>query len=147
MPESVATILGLIATVVVMVLLYMKVLPKKMNGHLENKFLQWVHDYFQFKRLYIEDIIKFLFTLGTVACICFGFFLMFTVSQGWYGDTSNFATGLGVLILGPIVLRVLYELQMIVIIAVHNIMDINNKMDGIILKNQESNAVEQDIQE
>ncbi len=129
MSIEIATTIGMIATVAAIVLLYVKVLPKKYDGKLGNKYLQWLHNYFNFKRLYIEDILKFLFVVGTVICVCFGFFMMFSVTETYYGDQSNFATGLGVLIVGPITMRFLFELQMMGVMLVRNVMEINKKMN------------------
>lgn len=98
MSIGIAATIGMIATVAAIVLLYVKVLPKKYDGKLDNKYLQWLHNYFNFKRLYIEDILKFLFVVGTVMCVCFGFFMMFSVTETYFGDQSNFTTGLVLLI-------------------------------------------------
>ena len=107
MSIGIAATIGMIATVAAIVLLYVKVLPKKYDGKLDNKYLQWLHNYFNFKRLYIEDILKFLFVVGTVMCVCFGFFMMFSVTETYFGDQSNFTTGLVLLIVGPILILVL----------------------------------------
>ena len=53
MSSSVATVLGIISSIAVIVFLYVKVLPQKYNGKLENKYLQWMHNYFNFKKLYL----------------------------------------------------------------------------------------------
>ena len=53
MSIGIAATIGMIATVAAIVLLYVKVLPKKYDGKLDNKYLQWLHNYFNFKRLYI----------------------------------------------------------------------------------------------
>ena len=63
---------GFVLTIVGMVLLYVKVIPQKFDGSFSNKFLQSVHDYFNFKKLYLESVLKFLFTLLTVLCIVAG---------------------------------------------------------------------------
>ena len=60
MSIGIAATIGMIATVAAIVLLYVKVLPKKYDGKLDNKYLQWLHNYFNFKRLYIEDILKLI---------------------------------------------------------------------------------------
>lgn len=133
-----ALALSFVATIAAMIYLYMKVLPKKLNGKFENKYLQWLHDYFHVKKLYIEDIVKFLFILGTIFFICYGILVMFSVSTNFYGETtSNFGMGLVFLISGPITLRFFYEALMLKILGVRNLMDINNKMDELLLKKEE----------
>ena len=129
MSIGIAATIGMIATVAAIVLLYVKVLPKKYDGKLDNKYLQWLHNYFNFKRLYIEDILKFLFVVGTVMCVCFGFFMMFSVTETYFGDQSNLTTGLILLIVGPITMRFIFELQMMGVMLVRNVMDINKKLD------------------
>ena len=128
MSSSVATVLGIISSIAVIVFLYVKVLPQKYNGKLENKYLQWMHNYFNFKKLYLEDILKFIFVVGTVFCVCIGFFMMFSVTETYFGDQSNFGAGLSVLIVGPIIMRLLFEVQMMGILLVRNVMEINKKM-------------------
>ena len=136
MSIGIAATIGMIATVAAIVLLYVKVLPKKYDGKLDNKYLQWLHNYFNFKRLYIEDILKFLFVVGTVMCVCFGFFMMFSVTETYFGDQSNFTTGLVLLIVG---------LQMMGVMLVRNVMDINKKMNKSLSENEDSIRKEDSI--
>ena len=140
MSIGIAVVLGLIATIACTVLLYVFVLSKDKGSKQTNKFLLGLRNYFQFKRLYIEDILKFLFTVLSVACVCFGFFLLFSGYDGWYGYQSYFGTGLVLMLLGPIVLRLFYELMMMTILMVRNIIDINNKMDKVLEKTAEVKA-------
>ena len=62
-------------------------------------------------------------------CVCFGFFMMFSVTETYFGDQSNFTTGLVLLIVGPITMRFIFELQMMGVMLVRNVMDINKKMN------------------
>ena len=66
MSVNTAGTLGLVASIVLIILLYVKVLPRKMDGKIENKFLNWLHNYFYFKRFYIEDILRFVFIVTSV---------------------------------------------------------------------------------
>lgn len=128
MPINVSLILALIVAVGGLVALYILVLPKKMDGKLSHPVLQFLHDYFHFKTLYIEKVMKFLFTVGTVACISIGFFMLFSVQRVW-GYTKSYALdGLILMILGPVLLRLAYEGIMMGIMLVKNVMDINNKL-------------------
>ena len=126
----IGSILGLVATIV----LYIKVLPRKLDGTFNNRFLQFLHNYFHFKKLYIEEILKFIFTLASVSCVLNGVMLMFSVSRsynwytGRYTTQSNFLAGLLLLVLGPVALRLTYEGLMMAILLVKNVMDINNKL-------------------
>lgn len=112
----VAFILGLAATI----LLYVFVFPKSKEDKLP-KFFKFVKDFFGLKYLVIEKIAKFLYVLETLVIILTGFFLLF-------GRT--FLIGLLLMLLGPIVARLLYELFMLGILLVKNVMEINSKIKG-----------------
>lgn len=142
MTRSVASTIGIIVAIALIVLLYVKVLPRKLDGKIENKYLNWLHNYFHFKRFYIEEIFRFLFILTSVLFFCIGFFTMFSVSEGWTGIQSNFWDGVGLMIGGPILMRILFELQMMTITAVRNLNEINSKMDKIMMKDERKEKAE-----
>ena len=54
--------------------------------------------------------------------------MLFSVEKGYRGDVSMFTTGLGILLAGPIVLRIVYELFMLIFVLVKNVTDINKKI-------------------
>jgi hypothetical protein len=147
-PIEACYVLGAIAAIVVTILLYVKVLPRKLDGTFDNKFVQFLHDFFHFKKLYIEEVLKFIFVLATVACVCEGAFLVLGYQERWsyYGGTSKESTiglGLALLVGGPVALRLSYEMLMMFILAVKNVMEINNKMP----KNQEQEVEEPKAEE
>ena len=126
-------IIGILLAVAATIFLYIKVMPKKYDGKLENKFLQFLHDFFHLKTFYIEALTKFVFVLLTCACIFVGFLLLFGKIEyyGYFGATfeqSTFLYGLGLMILGPLVLRVTYEFVMMAILLVQNVIAINRKL-------------------
>lgn len=126
-------IIGIVLAVAATVFICVRVLPKKYDGRLNSKFLQFFHDFFNFKTFYIEALTKFIFVLLTCLCIFVGFLLMFGKFEyyGYFGMTftqSTFLYGLGIMLLGPLVLRVTYEFVMMAILLVQNVIDINRKM-------------------
>ena len=126
-------IIGIVLAVAVTIFICVRVLPKKYDGRLDSKFLQFLHDFFNFKTFYIEALTKFIFVLLTCLCIFVGFLLMFGKFEyyGYFGMTftqSTFLYGLGIMLLGPLVLRVTYEFVMMAILLVQNVIDINRKM-------------------
>ena len=126
-------IIGILLAIAATIVLYIKVMPKRYDGKLGNKFLQFLHDFFNFKTFYIEALTKFVFVLLTCACIFVGFLLLFGKIEyyGYFGATfehSTFLYGLGLMILGPLVLRVTYEFVMMAILLVQNVISINRKM-------------------
>ncbi len=133
MPVNVACALGAILAIAATIVLFILVLPKSKDGKLPNKFLQFLHDALNFKILFLESILKAIYVLLTCLCIFIGFFLLFSrvgYSYGYgYGYyTSTFLYGLVMLILGPILLRISYELLMLAIILVKNVIEINRKL-------------------
>lgn len=134
MLTHVATLLGFICALVATILLYVFVLPTRKNGTLP-RFLQLLHDVLTFKKLYLELILRALYIFSTCICIFWGFFLLFSreeyFSYGVFGGSyseSTFIEGLIILILGPILLRIVYEFAMLLILAVKNLMEINHKI-------------------
>lgn len=126
-------IIGIVLAVAATIFICVRVLPKKYDGRLDSKFLQFLHDFFNFKTFYIEALTKFIFVLLSCLCIFVGFLLMFGKFEyyGYFGMTftqSTFLYGLGIMLLGPLVLRVTYEFVMMAILLVQNVIDINRKM-------------------
>ncbi len=130
-----------------MVFLYLKIIPKKYDGTFKNKYLQILHDYFNFKALYIENVLKFIFTLFTVACIAsgivgilsafLGFFnnisylFKYGIASSFWGIASTFFSGIITsiltMVIGPVIVRLVYEGIMMFILLVKNVIEINNK--------------------
>ncbi len=83
-------IIGILLAIAATIVLYIKVMPKRYDGKLGNKFLQFLHDFFNFKTFYIEALTKFVFVLLTCACIFVGFLLLFGKIEyyGYFGATS-----------------------------------------------------------
>ncbi len=126
-------IIGIVLAVAATIFICVRVMPKKYDGRLDSKFLQFLHDFFNFKTFYIEALTKFIFVLLTCLCIFVGFLLVFGKFEyyGYFGMTftqSTFLYGLGIMLLGPLVLRVTYEFVMMAILLVQNVIDINRKM-------------------
>ena len=124
-------ILAAVCSLIAVIVLYAAVLPRRRNGKLGG-FGQWLHDYFRFKRLYIEGILRFLFVVLTVVCVFGGLLLCFV--QDEYGFLAMslgvplWVVGLSLMIAGPISLRLSYELLMMGILLVQNVIDINRKL-------------------
>ena len=127
MNPSVAMIIGLILALIGTIVLWILVIPKRKDGTL-SPFLQKLHDYFQFKQLYIEVVMKFFFSLLTVACVTVGFFMLFASVESYGGSQSFALYGLLMMLLGPIALRFIYEMAMMFILLVQNVSDIKQKL-------------------
>ena len=118
MPVNIALIIGIIIAVVLTVLMYMFVIPDRARQNLPG-FLQFVHDLVNFKTMVLEAVIKVLYVFCTLGCICTGILLLFG---------STFWIGLIVLIIGTLVLRVIYEMIMLFVLQVQNVISINRKL-------------------
>ena len=132
----VAAVLAVVATV----LAYIFIVPDKKREKL-NPFCKLLHDTCNFKYLIVEKILQALYIFMTVYVIMTGFFLLFTVREVWYGE-RQWMGGVGILImvLGPIVVRMAYELLMMAILLVKNVVGINNK-----LKNQNEGETQSNL--
>lgn len=118
MPFTTALIIGLILALLATVATYLFIMPEKARDTLP-RFLQFVHDIFNFKSLLIEKILKALYVFCTIGCIGVGIFLLFG---------SNFVWGILLIILGPLVVRIVYEFLMLMILLVQNVIAINRKI-------------------
>lgn len=114
---SVSLILALIGTILLAIL----VIPEKRRDSL-NSFFKAIADICNFKQLIIEKILKFLYTLLSLYIIVVGFFAIFS------GDGETALSGLVVMILGPVIIRIAYELIMMTVLLVKNVIDINKKL-------------------
>lgn len=139
MPLQIASILALVFALTATILLLVFVLPKRKDGMLP-PFLQLLHNVFHFKKLYLELILKTLYLFSTALCIFLGFFLLFShteyysygmFSSGTYYE-STALLGLLILILGPILLRIVYEFSMLLILVTKNVIEIHHKIDPVV---------------
>ena len=134
MNYEVALILGPILALILTVVLYIKVMPRKLDGSFDKPILQFLHDFFHFKKLYVEEVMKFVFALATVTSVVSGALLLISVRDTYSyiyhyrSSESTFWMGLCLLIGGPISLRLVYEFTMMFILLVKNTMEINNKL-------------------
>lgn len=135
---TMVVVISAVISLVIAILLWALVLPEKKRPKL-GKFSAFLADIFNFKSLLIEKILKFTYVFLTFFAIVFGICMLFIVS---YGE-SMALYGVLVIILGPIALRLVYELSLLGIILVKNVIEINNKMKI----EQEIKKQDEDIEE
>ncbi len=142
-----ALVIAVLAAIAFTIYLCVKVLPAKYDGTFSKPIFQKVHDYFNFKKLYLESVLKVIFTLATVVCVVGGIatatignlFQLFAniadaISYDYFGSWiwtqlfTNLFGGLAIAVLGPIALRLVYEGILMFILLVKNVIEINNKM-------------------
>ena len=80
----------------------------------KGKFAKWLKDFLAFKTMWLEPILKVLYYIETIFVILFSFALI----------GQSFIAFLLVLVLGPIVTRLIYEMFMMFIMIWHNTQEI-----------------------
>ena len=129
MDIQIVAIVSLVLAVVGAILTFIFIMPAKKRASLP-KFLQVLHDIFTFKGLMIEAILRFLYVFYTLFCIVAGLLMLFGVEVRGYKVPAEdtFQVGLLLMILGPIILRLAFELLMLAVLLVKNVIEINKKL-------------------
>lgn len=124
--SGVFAVLSAVLAFVATVLAFIFIVPENRREKL-NAFGKFIHDTCNFKYLIIEKLLQALYIFLTAFVILGGFFMLFQSVYGhWLGGY-----GLVLMIVGPIMIRLIYELLMMAVLLVKNVIAINNK-----LKNQ-----------
>lgn len=140
MPTTMLIIAGVLALVAT-VLAFIYVVPEKKREKL-GAFGKFLHDTCNFKYLMVEKILQALYIFNTAAVIIFGVLMLFRTEYNyWTGDRIWMGGyGLLIIILGPIAIRLSYELMMMAILLLKNVISINRK-----LKNQNERSADADL--
>lgn len=111
--------LGIIITfsVIIAIALYIFILPDSKRPSL-NKVLRVIHDFLKIKTLMIENIFRFVYVVAVIFSILFGFYYLF----------STGAEGLLIIIFGPFVCRIVFEMMLLAVILVREVMEINSRL-------------------
>ena len=122
------SVIGGILAVVATVLAYVFIVPENRREKL-NAFGKFLHDTCNFKYLIVEKILQALYIFFTADMIILGFFMLFAAPKDFFGD-RHWLGGYGILVmvLGPIVIRLVYELLMMAVLLLKNVISINNKL-------------------
>lgn len=124
-----AGVLGILALAVALTaLLMVLVLPKEKDGQLPSVF-QLLHDLFTPKVLVIEKLLQVLYVFLTCLTVLYGIVIFF---NGFFTGIGNLVLGLLVLAVGPLVLRVLYELILLLVMHVKTVREIQRKLDDVL---------------
>ncbi len=115
----VSSVMASIITLVLVVLLYKYILPEGNRPKL-NRFFTLVHDVLTINSLWLDKILRFLYVVSAVGTVVFGFFCLF--------NSETYLIGAGLILFGPIACRITFEILMFAVLAVENIMEINEKL-------------------
>ena len=120
------TIVAVFLAVTATVLAFIFIVPEKRRARL-NGFGKFLHDTCNFKYLIVEKILQALYIFLTCLVLFSGFFKLFKMDDWgrWQG-----LYGLLTMVVGPIVIRLVYELAMMLVLLVKNVISINNKLSG-----------------
>ena len=113
-----ASIWGIIASVLAIVggiLVYFLFVKAKTEP--KGKFAKWLKDFLSFKIMWIEPILKVVYYVATIFTVLYSFTFL---ALGGYG----FLMFLMCLVLGPIIIRIVYEATMMFIMIWRNTRDI-----------------------
>lgn len=87
----------------------------------KGKFAKWLKDFLAFKIMWIEPILKVIYYIATIYVVLFSF--NYLGMMGILGGTA-FLMFLLTLVLGPILIRIIYEFTMMFIMIWRNTRDI-----------------------
>lgn len=107
----------------------------------ESRFAKWWKEFLNFRKIWIAGIMKFLYVFGSLLFIFGGIALM--IYAIWEGREQGimFLVGLGVMIIGPILLRLTFETTMLFVGLWENTADIRGAVVGAKQRVEEKKAV------
>lgn len=117
-------VFAVLAAIAATVLAFIFLVPEKRRANL-NGFGKFIHDTLNFKYLIISKVLQAFYIFSTAFVIIGGFFMLFQTDffGRWMGGY-----GLLAMLLGPIIIRVVYELLMLSLLLVQNVISINRKL-------------------
>ena len=128
LPSTMLIIAGVLALVAT-VLAFIYIVPEERREKM-GSFGKFLHDTCNFKYLMVEKILQALYIFSTAAVILFGVLMLFRTEYNYWTDSRIWMGGYGLLIiiLGPIAIRLSYELMMMAILLLKNVIAINRKL-------------------
>ena len=129
MKQLIFLIIAVVLAIAATVLAFIFIVPEKRREKL-NAFGKFLHDLCSFKFLVVEKILQALYIFSTAFVILFGVLQLFNVQRDYWTGASRWMGGTGLLciIVGPIAVRLSYEMMMMAILLVKNVISINRKL-------------------
>ncbi len=131
---------GILATVVITLLIWVVIMPKKRDGAFRIPLLQQLHNYFHLKKLYTVNLWKYVFVLLTVACVVFGVVmqisdLLLDYVYVWYLGAYRISVfrvrGLLLALLGPVAVRLVQEFVMAVMLSFRKMEQLDERLKSL----------------
>ncbi len=129
MPVTAAYVLGILSALAATVLTFIFFLPDDKKANLPNS-LKKIVDILDFRTLFLEKFVKAVYLFATFSCICVGLFMLISVNYGYYSDYWMGGRGFLLIALGPIAVRIVFEITMLFILLVQNVIEINQKLSN-----------------
>lgn len=130
------TIVSVVLALVGGVAAYAIFVSKKNEGEY-NGFLEWLHNFLNFKTFFIETILKLLYIICAIFITLNSFsFIRISIAQFF-----------AVLIFGNLTARIGFELILLLITLVNNTTEINKKMPNVTKKESASKTKKKDEEE
>ena len=137
MAEVILLVIAFLVALTATILAFIFLVPEKRKARL-NSFGKFLHETLNFKYLVIEKVMQALYIFSTAFTLIYGFIMLFqtstTYDYNYYTGILEEETewlgwaGLLMMILGPIAVRLSYEMIMMAILLVKNVIQINNKL-------------------
>ncbi len=120
--STICLVLGIIGAIV----LFFTFLSPRNEGKFTG-LLGWLYEFLNTRKFLLEAVLRIIYMSLAVFLTIFGFLYIF---MGLFDFGRNFLTGLGIMILGNVLIRLLYEACMLVISICKNVAEINRKLGG-----------------
>ena len=129
MKQLIFLIIAVVLAIAATVLAFIFIVPEKRREKL-NAFGKFLHDLCSFKFLVVEKILQALYIFSTAFVVLYGVLQLFNVQRDYWTGASRWMGGTGLLciIVGPIAVRLSYELMMMAVLLVKNVISINRKL-------------------
>lgn len=135
LPAGIVTVV--LSLVIALILFFGLVIRKKDP---ESGFAKWWKEFLNFRKIWIAGIMKFVYIFGSLLCIFGGIALM--IYGFWEGHEPGvmILVGLGVMIVGPILLRLTFEMTMLFVGVWENTANIRGAVVGARQRVEEKRA-------
>ena len=127
--QLVFLVLAVILAITATVLAFIFIVPENRRKNL-NAFFKFLHDLCNFKFLVVEKILQALYIFSTAFVVIYGVLQLFNFKENYWTGGYTWMGGVGLLciLLGPIAIRLSYELLMMAVLLVKNVIAINHKL-------------------
>ena len=131
MNPTVALVIFAVIALAATVLCFVFIMPRSKKDSLKGLF-RWLHGILNFDALLIDKILKFLYIFATIFVVFAGIVLF---CCGYSAPLS-----LLMIVLGPVAVRLAFEILMMFVILVRNVAEINSKLRGEPAERKDSTA-------